>query len=443
MDLRNCKNYFARMDCKKLFVRLALAAATLVAFFFIVRIISIYAVYTYALSMASSLFGFDAMLARGLAVAMTCISFVITPWLISFFLFGNKKKELAIFGSMIAGVICVGIYFSTENVFFDRHTGATAKYYIKTTGGFKFSSRPDIDPVFGVRYKPMTQEIISEYLAWQKAGSAPAMPNIITDEYFDQMTGEPKVWYYQMPNGKFNLYSMPGFDRTTGEKLKPVTKDMIHLLPKATLHDMSYFGNIDDFFHKIAQYGEFVNRHYGVYKEKNLDTFGGYARFISDTTPVLNKAISNSDIGFDVTSEKKAITEYCVRRDSSGDCLPRDEIGFFTVEKIIQSSRFTAVIVQINASLTFNSPWKSTVRIDCHSLIDGAGRGHHCFGTHLLDDPEFGDINPYTITLTHGISRKILFVFESVPNNYLRQGSLRIEILGDCDYQEAIVNFRT
>jgi len=45
-------------------------------------------------------------------------------------------------------------------------------------------------------------------------------------DWFDPNTGDPQVWYYQLPNGEFEFYSRPGFHPFTKDPLKPVTKNL-------------------------------------------------------------------------------------------------------------------------------------------------------------------------------------------------------------------------
>jgi hypothetical protein len=183
-------------------------------------------IYSFFLGKISSAFGLDPQLSRAIAILAMIGSLVLLPWIISFFIFGTGKKDLLIVASIAIAACYLALYYGTANVFFDRTTGQPAKYYIKTLDGFKFSSKEDFDPEFGIRYKPITQEIVKEYFFWQKTGNLKTIPEVKAGKYFDMITGEPIVWYSERQDGTIKLFSLPGHDPTTGELLKPITKDV-------------------------------------------------------------------------------------------------------------------------------------------------------------------------------------------------------------------------
>lgn len=184
-----------------------------------------YSIYSFFLQQISSVFGLDAILARPAAVVTTAATLIVLPWLTSFLLFGRKKKQVLIAGSIVLAVWTLSLYYGTDNVFFDRNTGKPAKYYIKTLAGFKFSSTDDFDPQFGIKYKPIDAQTVQEYYLWKKTGKM-QVPTVQPGKYFDIITGEPIVWYADRPDGSIELFPLPGYDPLTGQALRPMTKEM-------------------------------------------------------------------------------------------------------------------------------------------------------------------------------------------------------------------------
>jgi hypothetical protein len=196
-----------------------------ILFIVLVKTSIAFLIYSFFLGKISSALGLDLMLSRAIAILFSIASLFLIPLIISFLLFG-RKKEVFIVTSLAVAVCYFAIYYCTANVFFDRRTGQSAKYYIKTLDGFKFSSAEDFDPKFGIRYKPITQEVIKEYFFWQKTGKLKSIPEVKAGKYFDMITGESIVWYSEREDGTIKLFSLPGHDPTTGDLLKPITKEV-------------------------------------------------------------------------------------------------------------------------------------------------------------------------------------------------------------------------
>jgi hypothetical protein len=207
-----------------IFLVIATGAMLLMA---LMKALFIFFIYSSFLGKISSTFGLDLMLARPIAILATIGSLLLLPWIISFLALGRRKKELFIATSVAVAICYMGLLYGAADVFFDRATGRPAKYYIKTLDGFKFSSTGDFDPRFGAKYRPITPEIIKEYLFWQKTGSLKTIPEVIPGRYFDMITGEPIVWYSEWPDGTVRLFPLPGHDPATGELLKPISREVV------------------------------------------------------------------------------------------------------------------------------------------------------------------------------------------------------------------------
>jgi hypothetical protein len=118
------------------------------------------------------------------------------------------------------------VVFFLPNTYFNRHTGLPQKFYVKTLEGFKLSSTEDWDPIFNVKYKPMSEEISKEYYFWKKTGKLQNIPEVEPGKYFDLLTGTPITWYVRRSNGLIDLSSLPGYDQVSGRPLLPMTEKL-------------------------------------------------------------------------------------------------------------------------------------------------------------------------------------------------------------------------
>jgi len=197
-----------------------------ILFFVISKILGIYWMYGLFLSKVVSMFGLDIVFSRMVAAVLTVMTLLLIPWIASYFLFGKRKGAL----SVVAVMVIIGgasiIYHGSAGVFFDRATGQPVKYYVKTLDGFTFSNAPDFDPQFGVRYKPITAEIIKDYYFWERNGAYSNLPEVMEHTYFDMTTGDPIVWYAERREGRRALFPLPGYDPLTGKALKPMTAEI-------------------------------------------------------------------------------------------------------------------------------------------------------------------------------------------------------------------------
>lgn len=63
-----------------------------------------------------------------------------------------------------------------------------------------------------------------------KKPTKPAVRITATPEaFFDPLSGDPKVWYWQSRTGEFEFYDNAGFHPGTGELLKPVSREVINV----------------------------------------------------------------------------------------------------------------------------------------------------------------------------------------------------------------------
>lgn len=197
------------------------------------KISGAYWAYGLYLSKVVSVFGLDIVFSRMVAALLTIVTLIFAPWIVLHYLLGTRKRDL----SLVAAVLIIGgsfiIYYGSANVFFDRATGQPVKYYVKTLEGFKFSNSPDFDPRFGIKYKPIDAGIIKDYYFWEKTGRYSHLPEVFKGKYFDITTGEPIAWYAERPEGRRELFLLPGYDPLTGKILKPMTAEIAEAMASA------------------------------------------------------------------------------------------------------------------------------------------------------------------------------------------------------------------
>lgn len=140
--------------------------------------------------------------------------------------------------SLLGGDIC-----------FDQSSGAAQKWYVEDqvgtismfdSGGFTSS---------GVTKKVITEQICRDYLR-QQGGNRPKLLTANSDqiEFFDSVTGAPKVWYDKSADGRLQLFDKPGFDPSSGEQLHKITREIVNSLQKTTPLNataLKKIGNID------------------------------------------------------------------------------------------------------------------------------------------------------------------------------------------------------
>ena len=208
---------------------LYLVIATLLlgtAAFALIRAGLLYSFYSSMLGRVSDLTGLDLWASRAIALAIVASAWFL-PWHILLLPWIRGSKRKALMGLGIAILTLLGIGLVTRGVYFSRSDGKPLKYYIQTLDGYRFSDSPDVDPVYGVRYMPITAEAAGNYLLWKKHGGR-MQDSVPSDgRYFNPATGEPLCWYAALPDGMIELFSLPGFHPKFGMKLLPATVDIV------------------------------------------------------------------------------------------------------------------------------------------------------------------------------------------------------------------------
>ena len=116
-----------------------------------------------------------------------------------------------------------------DPVFFDLRTGEPNLWFGKDEKGrIQLFDLVGFHPETGQELLPITPQVVSE---WKRqiddvTRKPPQRVNPDTYGFVDQVTGEPRVWYWRSPNGDWEFFDSPGF-RGTGEKLMLISPDVI------------------------------------------------------------------------------------------------------------------------------------------------------------------------------------------------------------------------
>ena len=121
-----------------------------------------------------------------------------------------------------------------EPVFFDPRTGEAVIWYYKgTSGNIELFDLMGFHPTTGEELVPVTKGIAILWKGQREERKKQAdrrAPERILDpehyEWFDAITGEPKVWYIRKGDGSYEFYDRLGFDPSTGEALTVATNEV-------------------------------------------------------------------------------------------------------------------------------------------------------------------------------------------------------------------------
>jgi hypothetical protein len=185
-----------------------------------------YSLYTSLLARVVDTTGFDLWPSRAIALVLVALLWFL-PWhllLIPWIKGAKRQVETLIIFAALA-MTAMGVL--TRDIYFSRADGRPQKYYIQTLDGYKFSATPGTDPVYGIPYKPVTPEFAHAYILWRHRGGNIQDPTLPEGRYFDPATGDPLRWYTKLPNGKIDMFTLPGFHPTYGLRLAPATAESV------------------------------------------------------------------------------------------------------------------------------------------------------------------------------------------------------------------------
>lgn len=197
----------------------------------------------YVVSNLANRSGVSPFLIRGLVILLTIPFFwAVAKYIKSIWGFQNLKPSLKLYTNRYGIIIVayVGVFFIS--MYFASLDALAYKWCADTPEGIRTFDAPGIDPVYGVELKPCMFEQIAA-LRQQKVGFHGAKQIEINDperyEFFDPITGRPKVWFYRTSQGVYELYDKPGMHPRTGHNLIPVdsvaVQDIIRLYRERTV----------------------------------------------------------------------------------------------------------------------------------------------------------------------------------------------------------------
>src|SRR5437899_4664563 len=185
-----------------------------------------YFLYTSLFGRVTELTGLDVWSSRAITLAVSALVWclpwhlLILPWI------GSAKRQVMTL-IVFAAFAVVAMEVVTRDVYFSRTDGRPLKYFIQTLDGYKFAAAPGTDTVYGVPYQPITAEVAHHYILWKARGGQMQDPSVPETQYLNPSTGESLRWYAKLPNGRIDMFTLPGFHPTYGMKLLPATAEAV------------------------------------------------------------------------------------------------------------------------------------------------------------------------------------------------------------------------
>lgn len=226
----------SRSKTKYIFAAFALVLLiVLISLIMADRVASIYALY-FSYDQFKSLYyerlGFSESNSEFLTVVTQFVYAVawipLTAFLVSWRL-QVRKLLMGFLGWMVVyGSAPLAMSLLGSDICFNQSSGVAQKWYTEDpagnitlfdSGGFTSS---------GESKKIVTPQVCQNYLR-QQGGYRPQLlaENLNEIEFFDSVTGAPKVWYSKSSDGEIQLFDKPGFDPASGEPLTIVTREII------------------------------------------------------------------------------------------------------------------------------------------------------------------------------------------------------------------------
>ena len=177
-------------------------------------------VHTYVVTKIVNVTGINQLLVKGIVI----IAFIPLLWVIPHSYKGKHKNTARAIGLLYFGIFFLSLYGLSKDLYFAHSGREILKWYALTPDGVKFFDSPGVDPIYGITLKPVTPEVIRNLKLLQKGNFNPVDPTKVN--WFNPITGDPQVWYYQYPDGGFEFYDKPGYHPITGDPLKPATNQI-------------------------------------------------------------------------------------------------------------------------------------------------------------------------------------------------------------------------
>ena len=119
------------------------------------------------------------------------------------------------------------MFFLSRDTYFGYKEGEVMKYYAETPEGIRIFDSPGYDPKYGIELTPVTPEMIEQIELRAREMEQKKFDTSGKIEFFNSITGEPKVWYFIDSDKNYEFFDRKGFHPVYWEKLRPVTPDVV------------------------------------------------------------------------------------------------------------------------------------------------------------------------------------------------------------------------
>lgn len=378
--------------------------------------------------------GFDHIFAGPIALFLAIIVMAFGPTVLWYALYWKRKRELVVVAAILSSGMLFSAFFFARDAYFNRISGESMQCYAKTLEGFKFSSTCDFDSESGVQYQKVTPEVLEEIYFWKKHGKLGSIPPIESGKFFDPLTGKAIVWYSDRPNGAIFLSPLPGFDTTTGDQLKPITKAIVekHGLERKSTEESSSTSSPTNVLSAIDDNNVASSITYLLDYEARVHKY-------LNSNAIMQ--IFGSEVMDDKTLERRdrAITEvwkwyfsHEIPLEQTGEKIDfaaggkynQTVHGFAHVERVLTVGSYILVAVVFSSDSTIDDFLGDTFI----TLLDR--KAHHVDVLGIL--PETKSIREafsgfgYSVSLSPQEKIRVLLVLQDVPLNQVSSGYLRV-----------------
>jgi hypothetical protein len=184
--------------------------------------------------------GLSPMLVKGVVIIVTIPFF----WAVAKFTktwWGASAVEAGLdlylnkYGIIIVAYVAaffLTMHFASRSSYYDT-TGKNLKWCSETPEGIRAFDVEGVDPVYGVPLKPCSAGQVRALRKDQVGIQGPALLKVAdprTFEFFDGVSGRPKVWFHRNPDATYELYDKAGVHPRTGAPLTAVNAAVIQEL---------------------------------------------------------------------------------------------------------------------------------------------------------------------------------------------------------------------
>ena len=192
-------------------------------------------------------YALDPYEAEFVAQLVTFFYAAFLPGYLLWFLLGYSSIRTLISVLVISGLpLGLERMFRSEESCFNQRTGEPLQWYVLRSNGELITSTVDgFDPVSKEMRQPVTPEIC-RIIYQQSQGIWPKeiVANLDEVEFFDGISGQPKIWFSEDGKGRVRLFDAEGFSQDR-QRLLPVTPEIMERI-KASSSQMSEVSPIEN-----------------------------------------------------------------------------------------------------------------------------------------------------------------------------------------------------